>query len=106
MSEQEKKVHQDNTTEEKMQELFALLDEKAAAGELIEIDENDEAENAKFQKEMEEASTPMSESEAAAYEYSLMMKQYEAMLLDYQRREAEERAAEKAAKTEAEKKGE
>ena len=101
---EEKKVHQDST-EEKMQELFALLDEKAAAGELIEIDESDEAENAKFQKEMEDASTPMSESETAAYEYSLMMKQYEAMLLDYQRREAEERAAEKKA-AEAEKKGE
>ncbi len=45
--------------------------------------------------------SPMSSSETSAYEYSLMMKQYEAMLLDYQRREAEE-AAEKAEKEAAE----
>jgi len=48
----------------------------------------------------------MSSSETSAYEYSLMMKQYEAMLLDYQRREAEEaaeqEAAEKAEETAAE----
>ena len=35
---------------------------------------------------------PLSESEAAAFEYSIMMQQYEALLADYQRREAEEQA--------------
>lgn len=92
MAEQEKK---NKTTEENMQELFQLLDEKAASGELVEIE--DEAEEAKFQKEMEEAMTPMTPSEQSAYEYSMMMTQYEAMLQDYQRREAEEKAAKEAA---------
>ena len=36
--------------------------------------------------------SPLSESEAAAFEYSIMMQQYEALLADYQRREAEEQA--------------
>lgn len=79
------------TTEENMEELFRLLDEKAAAGELNEVE--DEEEQAKFRKEMEEAMTPMTASEQSAYEYSMMMTQYEAMLQDYQRREAEEKAA-------------
>ena len=42
--------------------------------------------------------TPMSQSEQSAYEFSMMMNQYEAMLQDYQRREAEEKAAEQADK--------
>ena len=66
--------------------------EKAEAGEL---DESAELP----QEEVDDS--PMSSSETSAYEYSLMMKQYEAMLLDYQRREAEE-AAEKAEETAAE----
>ena len=98
MAEQENKVVKDTETEDKMQELFDLLDQKAATGELNEIDENDKAQNEQFQKEMEEAVGPMTDSERAAYEYSMMMKQYEAMLLDYQRREAEEKAAAKQEK--------
>lgn len=92
MAEQEKK---NKTTEENMEELFQLLEEKAASGELVEIE--DEAEDAKFREEMEKAMTPMTPSEQSAYEYSMMMTQYEAMLQDYQRREAEEKAAKKAA---------
>lgn len=95
MDQQEKKPQ---TTEDKMAELFQLLEEKAAAGELNEIDEDDEAENSRFQEKLEESMTPMSASEQAAYEFSMMMNQYEAMLQDYQRREAEEKAAEQAAK--------
>lgn len=92
MAEQEKK---NKTTEENMEELFQLLEEKAASGELVEIE--DEAEDTKFREEMEKAMTPMTPSEQSAYEYSMMMTQYEAMLQDYQRREAEEKAAKKAA---------
>ena len=97
MAEQEKKH---KSPEENMAELFQLLEEKAAAGELREIE--DEAEGAKFREEMEKTMTPMTASEQSAYEYSMMMTQYEAMLQDYQRREAEEKAAKEAA----EKKGE
>ena len=95
MDQQEKKPQ---TTEDKMEELFQLLEEKAAAGELNEIDEADEGENSRFREKMEESMTPMSQSEQAAYEFSMMMNQYEAMLQDYQRREAEEKAAEQGAK--------
>ncbi|MGM9565654.1 hypothetical protein [Evtepia sp.] len=103
MSENEKKVQ---TTEEKMKELFDLMDAKAAAGELVEV-EDDEKFDEEFKKEMEEAMTPMSASEVAGIEYSMMMNQYEAMLADWERREAEEKAAEAAAKkAEQEDKGE
>jgi hypothetical protein len=97
MAEQENKITQDNSTDEKLQELFSIMDEKAAAGELNEV-EDDES----FQKELEKNVSPMTESEASAYEYSMMMQQYEAMLADYQRREAEEKAAQKAAEKDAE----
>ena len=103
MSENEKKVQ---TTEDKMKELFDLMDAKAASGELVEV-EDDEKFDEKFKKEMEEAMTPMSASEVAGIEYSMMMNQYEAMLADWERREAEEKAAEAAAKkAEQEDKGE
>ncbi len=95
MSEQEKKMEQ--TTEDKMQELFQLLDEKAAAGELVETDEDLSAQT------QQPDTSPLSESETAAFEYNMMMQQYEAMLLDYQRREAEEQR-EKAAREAAEQK--
>ena len=95
MSEQEKKMEQ--TTEDKMQELFQLLDEKAAAGELVETDEDLSA------QAQQPDTSPLSESETAAFEYNMMMQQYEALLLDYQRREAEEQR-EKAAREAAEKK--
>ena len=92
-----KTINGAQSTDEKMQELFDLLNEKAEAGEL---DESAELP----QEEVDDS--PMSSSETSAYEYSLMMKQYEAMLLDYQRREAEEaaeqEAAEKAEETAAE----
>ena len=103
MSENEKKVQ---TTEEKMKELFDLMDAKAASGELVEV-EDDEKFDEEFKKEMEEAMTPMSASEVAGIEYSMMMNQFEAMLADWERREAEEKAAEAAAKkAEQEDKGE
>ena len=103
MSENEKKVQ---TTEEKMKELFDLMDAKAAAGELVEV-ENDEKFDEQFKQETEEAMTPMSASEVAGVEYSMMMNQFEAMLADWERREAEEKAAEAAAKkAEQEDKGE
>ena len=103
MSENKKKVQ---TTEEKMKELFDLMDAKAASGELVEV-EDDEKFDEEFKKEMEEAMTPMSASEVAGIEYSMMMNQYEAMLADWERREAEEKAAEAAAKkAEQEDKGE
>lgn len=95
MDQQEKNPQ---ATEDKMQELFQLMEEKAAAGELNEIDEADEQENSRFREKMEESMTPMSQSEQSAYEFSMMMNQYEAMLQDYQRREAEEKAAEQADK--------
>lgn len=98
MSEKEKNVQ---TTEEKMKELFDLMDAKAAAGELNEV-ENDEKFEAEFKKDMEDAMTPMSPSEVAGLEYSMMMNQYEALLADWERREAEEKAA-KAAEKAAEK---
>ena len=85
------------STEEKMKELFDLMDAKAAAGELNEV-ENDEKFDEEFKKEMEEAMSPMSASEVAGYEYSMMMNQFEAMLEDWNRREAEEQAAAAAAK--------
>ena len=84
MDQQEKNPQ---TTEDKMQELFQLMEEKA-----------DEQENSRFREKMEESMTPMSQSEQSAYEFSMMMNQYEAMLQDYQRREAEEKAAEQADK--------
>lgn len=105
MSEQENNTvyTSDSDTDAKIKELFELMDEKAAAGELIEVEED----NTEYKKAVEEHFGPMSESEAAGYEYSMMMKQYEAMLEDWNRREAEEkaarRAAEKAAKEAAEK---
>lgn len=103
MSENEKNVQ---TTEEKMKELFDLMDAKAASGELVEV-EDDEKFEEEFKKEMEEAMTPMSASEIAGIEYSMMMNQYEAMLADWNRREAEEQAAAAAAKkAEQEAKGE
>ncbi|MCF0122498.1 MAG: hypothetical protein HUJ67_00100 [Ruminiclostridium sp.] len=103
MAENEKNVQ---TTEEKMKELFDLMDAKAAAGELVEV-EDDEKFEEEFKKEMEEAMSPMSPSEVAGLEYSMMMNQYEAMLADWERREAEEKAAEAAAKkAEEEAKGE
>ena len=91
MSELEK--NEIKTVEEKMKELFDLMDEKAAAGELNEV-EDDES----FKSEMQEKLDPMTGSEAAAYEYSMMMKQFDAMMEDWNRREAEEKAAEAAAK--------
>ena len=79
-----KTINGAQSTDEKMQELFDLLNEKAEAGELD-----------------ESAELPQEEVDD-----SPMMKQYEAMLLDYQRREAEEaaeqEAAEKAEETAAE----
>ncbi len=77
------KNEQNMTTDEKMQELFDLMDEKAAAGQLDE---------SAPEAEQEPDDSPMSQSEAAAYEYSMMMRQYEAMLEDWNRREAEEQA--------------
>lgn len=88
---EEKKITQETTTEEKMQELFDLMDEKAAAGELQEIDDLN------MEKELNKELGPMSDSERAAFEYSMMMNQFEAMRADYERREAEERAAKKKA---------
>ena len=77
------KNEQNMTTDDKMKELFDLMDEKAASGELDEsAAEPDGAPD----------DSPMSQSEAAAYEYSMMMRQYEAMLEDWNRREAEEQA--------------
>ena len=46
--------------------------------------------------EQEPDTSPMSQSEAAAYEYSMMMRQYEAMLEDWNRREAEEQEERRA----------
>ncbi len=97
MSEQEKKMTQDRTTEDKMKELFDLMDQKAAEGALNEVEEDRQeaaapAEDAPSAAQGKEDDSPMTASEAAAYEYSMMMRQYEAMLEDYQRREAEEEA--------------
>ena len=75
------KNEQNLTTDEKMKELFDLMDEKAASGEPDESAPEEEPDT-----------SPMSQSEAAAYEYSMMMRQYEAMLEDWNRREAEEQA--------------
>lgn len=95
MSEQEKKMTQDRTTEDKMKELFDLMDQKAAEGALNEVEE-EQPETAPTGEAAAEPGqpddAPMTASEAAAYEYSMMMRQYEAMLEDYQRREAEEEA--------------
>ena len=81
------KNEQNMTTDDKMKELFDLMDEKAASGELDES-----------AQEPEQATddSPMSQSEAAAYEYSMMMRQYEAMLEDWNRREAEEQEQRRA----------
>lgn len=84
MAEQQNK--NPSSVEEKVQELFDLLEEKAAKGELNETDEMPAA------APKAEDTSPMSESEAAAFEYGMMMRQYEALLADYQRREAEEQA--------------
>ena len=90
MSEQEKKQNSAQSTEEKMQELFDLLNEKAASGELVETEEDLSTQQPAVD------TSPLSESETAAFEYNMMMQQYEAMLLDWQRREAEEQAQKKA----------
>ena len=84
MSEKETNRRPEASTEDKMQELFRLMDEKAAQGTLVETEEDVSAQKEKVD------TTPLSESETAAFEYNMMMMQYEAMLLDYQRREAEE----------------
>lgn len=91
MSENEKKAYQ--TTEEKMKELFDLMDEKAALGELNEVEDDTE-----FKREIQSKLGPMSASEAAGYEYSMMMNQFDALMADWERREAEEKAAAAAAK--------
>lgn len=96
MSDQEKKVTVETGTEEKIQELFQLMDEKEAAGELAEEESAPQA--AAPAPVANDIQGPMTESETAAYEYSMMMKQYEALLADYERMEAEERAAAAAAK--------
>ena len=80
------KNEQNMTTDDKMKELFDLMDEKAAG----ELDESAP------EPEQEPDTSPMSQSEAAAYEYSMMMRQYEAMLEDWNRREAEEQAQRQA----------
>ena len=89
MSEKETNRRPEASTEDKMQELFRLMDEKAAQGTLVETEEDVSAQKEKVD------TTPLSESETAAFEYNMMMMQYEAMLLD-QRREAEEQAQKKA----------
>lgn len=94
-----KNLSMDTSIQDKMQALFDLMDEKAAAGELIE--EEDSPADAKEEPKYE----PMTPSEAAAYEYSMMMSQYDAMLAEWNRLEAEEKAAKAAAKA-AEEKGE
>ena len=81
------KNEQNRTTDDKMKELFDLMDEKAAAGELDESAQ---------EPEQAPDESPMSQSEAAAYEYSMMMRQYEAMLEDWNRREAEEQEERRA----------
>ena len=81
------KNEQNMTTDDKMKELFDLMDEKAAAGELDE---------SAPEPEQEPDTSPMSQSEAAAYEYSMMMRQYEAILEDWNRREAEEQEQRRA----------
>ena len=81
------KNEQNRTTDDKMKELFDLMDEKAAAGELDESAQ---------EPEQAPDDSPMSQSEAAAYEYSMMMRQYEAMLEDWNRREAEEQEQRRA----------
>ena len=86
MAEQQKQNKKPSSTEEKMQELVDVMDEKAAKGELNETDEMP----APTPGEVD--TSPLSESEAAAFEYSIMRQQYEALLADYQRREAEEQA--------------
>ena len=70
MAEQQKQNKKPSSTEEKMQELFDLMDEKAAKGELNETDEMP----APAPGEVD--TSPLSESEAAAFEYSIMMQQY------------------------------
>lgn len=90
MSEKETNRRPEASTEDKMQEIFRLMDEKAAQGTLVETEEDVSAQKEKVD------TTPLSESETAAFEYNMMMMQYEAMLLDYQRREAEEQAQKKA----------
>lgn len=97
MSEQAK--NDNRPVEEKMKELFDLMDEKAAAGELHEVE--GEQFDQKFKQEMEESMTPMSASEVAGIEYSMMMNQFEALLADWERREAEEKAEKAKAKAEA-----
>ena len=81
------KNEQNMTTDDKMKELFDLMDEKAASGELDESAQ---------EPEQAPDDSPMSQSEAAAYEYSMMMRQYEAMLEDWNRREAEEQEQRRA----------
>jgi len=102
MPEEKNIVHNETTTEEKMKELFDLMDEKAAAGELNEIEEEPAkaGEDAHAQEENGDEE-PMSASERAGYEYAMMMRQYEAMLEEYMRLEAEEKAAKKKAEEEA-----
>ncbi|MFR0912180.1 MAG: ATP-binding cassette domain-containing protein [Evtepia gabavorous] len=63
---------------------------ESGPGTLVETEEDVSAQKEKVD------TTPLSESETAAFEYNMMMMQYEAMLLDYQRREAEEQAQKKA----------
>lgn len=96
MSDQEKKVTMENGTEEKIKELFQLMDEKEAAGELVEEEGAPQAQA--HAAAAPDTQDPMTGSETAAYEYSMMIKQYEALLADYERMEAEEKAADAAKK--------
>lgn len=98
----QKNLTPDSRLQDQMSDLFSLMDEKAAKGELIETDEV--LTPSKFRggvrvdvPEEQQEQAPMNKSETAAYEYSMMMSQFEAMMEDWNRREAEERAEREAA---------
>ena len=65
MSEKETNRRPEASTEDKMQELFRLMDAKAAQGTLVETEEDVSAQKEKVD------TTPLSESETAAFEYNM-----------------------------------
>lgn len=87
--------------DDKLQELMDLLDEQGdntaeepVAEEPVKLKSKDEMISELMAEEKDEV---LAGDQAAMYEYSMMMKQWEALMEDYERQEAEEKAASQAA---------
>lgn len=82
--------------DDKLQEVMKLLEEQGA-----EVPETEEIPAFKSKEEVirelleDDKEETLTKDQTAFIEYSMMMKQWEALMEDYERREAEEKAAER-----------